>query len=675
MHVLYDDSGTFKAATILTESDASLQIESATGRRMKIKKANVILRFDQPGPTEMLEQAQAAAEDLDIEFLWECAPQEEFDVAEFAAEYHGRPPTAVEICAMLLRLHEAPVYFHRRGKGRFRPAPPDILAAALAAIEKKKRQAEQQEVWAQAMLEGELPEPIARQVNVLAFRPDKNSMEWKALELAAERAQMTPVRLLLKLGAWPHPLAYLRERFLQEHFPRGFELPCVDLPPLPNDLPHADVEAYSFDDTTTTEIDDALSVTQIDADHVRVGVHIAAPALAVTRNSTLDEIARGRMSTVYMPGDKIPMQPGNLIEAFSLDAGQPRPAMSLYATVNLSTGELLDTDSRLEMITVAANLRLPELEPHVSEAALDDESADLPYGHVLRPLWRGAKALLRVRETMRGRPEVNNRVEFNFYVDGDPWDPDNARVRIVQRQRGAPLDRLVAEYMILANTEWGRVLAERGIPALYRSQQANRTRMTTHALPHEAIGVAQYAWCTSPLRRYVDLVNQQQLVAVVRHGVSAPLVAPYKPKDADLYAIISAFEAKYTAYSSFQDMMERYWCLRWLRQENITRCNAVVVRDDLVRLVDAPYYTRVGGLPELPRGHVVMLDILGMDELEQSLECRYVGDGTIETAAVPLAIDSPLIGPGPGADVTEVVDTTASNETPASAEDEADPVS
>lgn len=200
-------------------------------------------------------------------------------------------------------------------------------------------------------------------------------------------------------------------------------------------------------------------------------------------------------------------------------------------------------------------------------------------------------------------------------------------MRIVQRQRGAPLDRLVAEYMILANVTWGKMLADHGVPGIYRSQQANRVRMSTHALPHEAMGVPQYAWCTSPLRRYVDLVNQQQLIAVADHGVSAPLAAPYKPRDADLFAIISGFEAKHSAYHEFQDNMERYWCLRWLQQEGITRTEAVVIRDDLVRLAHAPFFTRVPGIPELPRGHVVSLDILAIDEVDLSVQCRYAGDG------------------------------------------------
>ena len=626
MHVLYEDDGSFKPATILSEADTTLQVEAVSGKRSKIKKNTVVLRFAQPAPDQILVQAEALGADLDPAFLWEVAPQEEFDAADLAQEYFGHAPTAIEACAMLLQLHAAPVYFHRRGRGRYRPAPPDILEAALAALEKKRRQAEQQEAWASAMLAGELPEPIARQADALAFRPDKNSMEWKALDLACERGQVSPIRLLLRLGAWPHALGLLRHRFELENFPKGTGFPELEAPQVTRTLPHADVQAYSFDDITTTEIDDALSATELPDGKIRVGIHIAAPALVVCRDNAYDQVARNRMSTVYMPGDKIPMQSDDLIAAFSLDAGKPVPALSLYATVDTHDGNVTDIHTRVETVTVVENVRLPHLEPLVTETALTQPDADLPYGHLLRPLWRGAQALQRVRETIRGKPELHNRIEFNFYVEGDATDPTST-IRIVQRQRGAPLDRLIAEYMILANVTWGKLLADHGVPGIYRSQQANRVRMSTHPLPHEAMGVPQYAWCTSPLRRYVDLVNQQQLIAVADHGVSAPLAAPYKPRDADLFAIISAFEARHAAYNEFQDNMERFWCLRWLKQENITRTEAVVIRDDLVRFAHAPFFTRVAGIPELPRGHVISLDILDIDELELSVQCRFAGDG------------------------------------------------
>ncbi|PWF22267.1 ribonuclease catalytic domain-containing protein [Corticimicrobacter populi] len=623
MYVLYEEDGSFKGGRILSEADSSLQVEAASGKRSKIKRNNVVMEFAAPDPDSLLTQAQSAAEAIDLDFLWECAPQEEFDVAALAQDYFGHAPSALDQATLLLRLHSAPAYFHRRGKGRYRPAPPDILQAALAAIEKKRLQAEQQQAWTDAMTTGTLPPEIAEVAPSLLLRPDKNSLQWKALDAACQQTGKTPDQLLLQLGAWPHPLALMRFRFLAQQFPKGTGFAEVTMPELPDTLPEADVEAYSVDDVSTTEIDDALSVSVLPDGNIRVGVHIAAPALAVTRGSTLDEIARQRMSTVYMPGQKIPMQPPGLIEAFSLDAGRPVPALSLYVTANPETGDILETTTRLERIQVRENLRHNHLDADITPERLAAEDPTLPYAHWLLPLWKLALALSRKRDEIRGKPEGNNRVEYSFELDGPADDPDTP-VNLVPRRRDAPLDRMVAEYMILANSQWGALLDQHGVPGIYRSQQMGRVRMSTQALPHEAIGVKQYIWSTSPLRRYVDLVNQQQLLAAAEHGISARLVAPYKPRDADLYALISAFDGQYTAISDFQRTMERYWCLRWLKQQNITRCRASFIRDNLARLEIAPLVVEINGMPELARGQQIEIEILGQDEINLTLDCRYL---------------------------------------------------
>ncbi len=625
MHVFYEDDGSFRAGHILSETDTSLHVESETGKRSKVKRANALFTFEQPAPVVLLTQAAELAATVDLVFLWECAPQEEFDAADLATDYFGHTATPVEKAAILFRLHGAPAYFHRKGKGRYRPAPPEILQAALAAIEKKAQAARQQQTWVDEMLAGRLPAEVAALADSVLTKPDKNTQAWKALDAAAAERRLPVERLLLELGAWPHPLALHQRRFLANHFPRGRAFPAVELPPVGANLPLSDAEAYSVDDSTTPEIDDALSVKVLPDNQVQVGIHIAAPGLAVTPGSVLDDLARQRLSTVYMPGDKIPMQPDAVIEAFSLDAGRAVPALSLYVTADLATGDILASESRIERIEVRENLRHNHLEASVTEALLNDPAADMPYGHWLRPLWQLAGQLSARRDEVRGKPENNNRVEYSFYLDGSADDPDTP-VRLVPRQRNAPLDRMVAEYMILANNLWGGLLAEYGLPGIYRSQQADRVRMSTQALPHEAIGVPQYAWSTSPLRRYVDLVNQWQLLSAVEHGVSARLVAPFKPRDADLFAIISAFDAQYGAWSEFQNGMERYWCLRWLQQQGVGRTTAHVLRDDLVRLAHAPLVMRVGGLPALARGAEVEIDLLSFDEVALEAEARFVAE-------------------------------------------------
>jgi exoribonuclease-2 len=213
----------------------------------------------------------------------------------------------------------------------------------------------------------------------------------------------------------------------------------------------------------------------------------------------------------------------------------------------------------------------------------------------------------------RGRSEATfERKEYAFEVADD-------RVRIVERRRGAPLDTLVAELMILVNATWGRLLDQRGVAALYRAQgAAGKVRMTTVAAGHEGLGVSHYAWSSSPLRRYVDLVNQRQLLAVL--GEETP---PYPPKSADLLAVLRDFEATYAAYDEFQRGMEHYWCLRWLLQENVREAAADVIRDGLVRFADIPLVTRAADLPELPPGTRVMVEIGAIDLVDSTLRCVY----------------------------------------------------
>ena len=644
MFVLYEEDGAFKTGHIMTETEAALQVESASGKRSKIKRTNCLFTFASPAPELLLAQAEKLAESIDVPFLWEFAPKEEFDVQELGNEYFGHAPDTLEKTSLLLRLHASPVYFHRRGRGRYRAAPPEILTAALAALEKKQRAAAEIQGWADEMIAGRLPQGIADIAMLLITRPDKNSQAWKALETACAQTQKTPERLLLDLGAWPHALALHKGRFLATHFPRGTSFPACEISEQGKELPLADVQAYSIDDISTTEIDDALSISTLPDGNVRVGIHIAAPGLAVTRDSELDKLARIRMSTVYTPGEKIPMQPDDVISAFSLDAGRAVPALSLYVIANADTGEIISHESKLERVVVVENLRHNLLDADITESALDDPDHVLPYNDWIRPLWKLALQLTKQREIVRGKPENNNRVEYSFYLDGPADNPDSP-VRILPRQRNAPLDRLVAEYMILANSTWGGLLASLGVPGIYRSQQTGRVRMSTHALPHEAIGVAQYAWCTSPLRRYVDLVNQWQLIAAITHGVSAPLVAPFKPRDADLFAIIGGFEAQYTAWNDFQNSMERYWCLRWLQQQGIDQCNATVLKEDLVRFSHAPLVTRVLGLPELDRGQQIQLKIMGFDELGLELDCTMIAsiepEGVESGEAAQLESDSP----------------------------------
>ena len=137
MNVFFEEDGSFKVASIMTETQGSMQIESVSGKRSKVKTSSVLMRFELP-LTGFMEAANTEAISLDIDFLWECCGEPEFGFEAFAADYYGRKPTPIEAAAIAIKLHSAPVYFNRKGKGHYKAAPAEILKAALAGLEKKR---------------------------------------------------------------------------------------------------------------------------------------------------------------------------------------------------------------------------------------------------------------------------------------------------------------------------------------------------------------------------------------------------------------------------------------------------------------------------------------------------------------------------------------------------------
>jgi len=627
MFVLFEEDGGFKTGSLLADNEASLQVETVSGKRAKIKAANVLLRFREPAASGLLDAAEAVAEGIEAEFLWECAGDGEFSFLDFARDYYGHDASPLEATAILLALHAAPVYFHRKGKGRFRKAPADILAAALAGLEKKRQQALAIERMVEALKTGTLPPEFPPLLRELLYKPDRNKPETKALEAACADLGVAPVHLLARCGAIRSAHDYHFQRFLVEYFPRGTAFPDEPPPAIEAALPRADVRAFSIDDAATTEIDDAFSVAALPGVGWRVGIHIAAPGLGIQPGSALDAVARERLSTVYMPGNKITMLPDAVVDRFTLSAGRDCPAVSLYLTVSPEL-DIVGHESRLEIVPVAANLRHHAIEPLFNETTLAAGLPDFPFRDELRLLWQLACAC----EGRRGKPSAVQGVnDYNFAIEGDLSDAESCRVEISERKRGSPLDKLVAELMIVANSTWGGLLADKGIAAIYRAQTAGKVRMTTSPLPHEGLGVAQYAWSSSPLRRYVDLVNQWQLIAHLQE-LTPSFGGKGKTSNDVLFAAMRDFDLTYAAYGEFQRGMERYWCLRWLRQQGLTEIDASVRRENLVKLDHLPLLLRVPSLPELPPGQRVRLTVGEMDELTLALDCRY-----LETlaAAVP----------------------------------------
>lgn len=687
MYALFEDAGKFQTGRILSEAESSAQIELESGKRLKAKAANILLKFEKPTPSVLMAEATALSATMELDLAWEFAPSDEFSFQELAQEYFSDNATLAQQTATLISLFEAPHYFRRSGKGKFKKASAEVLQQALAAIEKKKRLQQQVEEWALALGEGHCPAPILAQLYKILFKPDKNAPEYKAVVEAARATHLAPLALLQKAGAISSAYEFHWQRFLFDHFSKGIGFPTLEAPVIQDALPLSSVQAYSIDDSQTTEIDDALSVQGLGTGEVVVGIHIAAPALALKPGHAIDQIARQRLSTVYMPGNKITMLPDHVVQSYTLQEGRDCPAVSLYLRVDESSLEILGSDTRVERVHIAANLRHDVLDDVVTEAWLANPASVPPIGKDAPPMPHAQLAFLyrlalhrkAQREVVRGKPENFNRPDYNFRVntaEGQAPKGDE-RVEISQRDRGAPLDLIVAEAMILANSTWGQWLADLGVPGIYRSQASLlpgiKVRMGTKALPHAGIGVPCYAWSTSPLRRYTDLVNQWQIIACAQHGNTAALAAPFKPKEVELFSIISAFEAAYSSYNAYQSSMERFWTLQYLQQNKVLQVEATIFKSfegvpPIARADNLPLVLPVMGCRNLARGTRVLLRIQGIDHISLDVHGQLIevlqdasalaSDNTAqaqqedddETPAGPLAI---------AVDVDEVIATEA----------------
>lgn len=607
--LLFEEDGAFRAGTILAEAGASFQVEAAHGKRSKVKASSVLLRFDGQPLAHFMQDAQKIAESVDPHFLWEVCGRDEFGFESLAREYYGRAPTPQEAAGVALVLHSNPVHFYKRGKGRYQAAPEENLKAALAGIEKKRKQQEQVDAWAAELGEGRVPGPLAERLDTLLFKPDKMSLEWRALDQAATAAGLAPPRLLAKAGAIGGPEDYFLRRFTFEHFPRGAGFAPIDAAlGEPAGLEESPARAFSIDDEETTEIDDAFSVQKLPGGELRVGVHIAAPALLFDRSHPLEAVARERLSTVYFPGGKITMLPDEAVEGATLAAGRRMPAASLYLDLDPATLEVKGRESRVEWLHVADNLRLAELDTRLNAEAIAQGRVEGPHGEDLLLLWKFARLLKAARGAGEER---SDRPDYTIRVSG-------GRVAIEQRHRGTPVDTVVSELMIHVNATWGKWLAERGYDAVYRNQKGAKTRMEVQPATHEWLGVSHYAWTSSPLRRFSDLANQRQLVAALRGEEP-----PYSREE--LAAAARDFETAYEAYAEHQRLLERYWVLRYLRQEGIEEAGATILREELVRIDGLPLVCRAIGLPTAAPGERVRVAFGEIDLWEAHVLARYAG--------------------------------------------------
>jgi len=295
------------------------------------------------------------------------------------------------------------------------------------------------------------------------------------------------------------------KKFTPEHIAQASQ---VNLSQLKGD--RNTVFGITIDDTTTVDRDDGIWLLELDNGNFELQISITDVAALIPQNSPIDIEALSRVMTLYHTKPPTPMLPIHIsTNTGSLQEGESRLAITVFFEI-YHTGKI--KQFRIEE-TIFHSLKAFSYEE--VEQILKNPS-DNAHDQILLKIQKLAQIFAKNR---MGKSGI---LTEDGYVDEDG--------NLIKENINT--HQLIAELMILTNTTIANVLNEKKVPALYRSQdvgiddfdQAIREMghclvpaiYTVFAQPHVGLALKNYCHFTSPLRRFVDLVNHRIIKALIK---------------------------------------------------------------------------------------------------------------------------------------------------------------
>jgi exoribonuclease II len=527
---------------------------------------------------EISARRRALSTRVNIPELWEVlnSEQEWIDLVTMTALCFSDDTDSDHEAAVIRAFFNDRLYF-KFNADRFHPHTAKQVDQLIAQREAGARQARltgQGAAWMQKVLEGRTPSPpeeakaiceILSSYYLFEKESPHRDMARAILKKADVATPSTIFSFLAKVGVWDWDenldlhRYQVAPRFSSEVETFADTL-CRNASIVPNgrrDL--RDLSLMTIDGPSTQDFDDALSINQ-DGDHYVIGIHITDVGYFVAKDDLLDQVARDRCSSIYMPDGKISMLPAKLSEdACSLKAGQDRPAISTLVHIT-AQADILGYEIVPSLIRVERQLTFQDVDLMVTADPV-------------------MKALYFIAQNYR-RYRLDNGAMIIDLPEINVWLQPEGTPAISTANRESPGRMLVSEFMILANELAARLLNQRGLPAIFRCQadprerlfdrdggtlfqnwmqrkQINRFILSSVPERHAGLGLPGYLTATSPIRKYSDLVNQRQLRA------AAELETPYTQEQID-YCIASS-EESLADVGRIQFRRQRYWLLKYLQ--------------------------------------------------------------------------------------------------------------
>ncbi|MEE9252437.1 MAG: ribonuclease catalytic domain-containing protein [Thermodesulfobacteriota bacterium] len=520
---------------------------------------------------------------IDLVTLWECVLDSERELSfnDIKELYFESGPTdAVEELILFWAVDKSDLYFKRQRSGGYLPRSRDEAAGIRRRKEaerKKLLEAEAAIKWVRAVMEDTPAEDteydfegyveLIKDFVIHLDNFDKAPQARSFIARAGLKNTDEAIQFLIKTGNWTEndDPVFLRLG-ITKTFPKIVEeeTDSVLSSPVSYDglADLTGVSTYSIDDVNTEDIDDAVSIS-LTAQGPVLGVHIADVDVFVGKGTQLDEEALKRGETIYLPEGHVHMFPPRLIrDRLSLIEGEAKKALSLlvYFDKHLNINNYTFAGSK---IAVDKNLLYSEAEDKLRRS--EEGSLLFEIAHRLRQdrICSGGCVL--------DLPDLKIRVS------------DDGEIALRTVTMTTPAHILIAECMILMNVLAGAFLRSAHLPAIYRYlteevPEEVRTidmddplypiralkflrpsRFSLTPLPHRFVGVDTYVQVTSPIRRYLDLVMQRQILRKVK-GLSPA----YGPEE--LERIYQRVELGIRDKRTVERARTKFWLFKYLEK-------------------------------------------------------------------------------------------------------------
>jgi exoribonuclease-2 len=606
--VEYIDRQKIMCAVVLEVKDQRLRLLTENNREVNLSYRRLLhkdktcldptLNRDQmvDALKQVVQTRQELIKNIDIKDLWEVLNSEQnwIDLATMTEFCFPDSPSGDHESAVIRALFNDRLYFKFNLDGFFPNSEKRVeqLAAQRKAEERKNQLVETGSTWLKSMLNSTesadlqmLPDEIHQSIDILKsyylFQKDSKDNEI-ARAITARAGIENPQDLfgiLAKLGIFDEDENIELLRFdVSPDFAETVAAHAAQMVSSNSmaavdgsrkDLTH--LPLMTIDGQGTLDFDDAISIEEM-GDSFRLGIHIVDVGHFIQKNDVVDQEARLRGSSIYMPDQKISMLPPVLAEGLcSLKAGELRPAISILIQLS-PMAEIMNYEIFQSLIKIEQQLTYYDVNVYADQD-------------------RNVRILRDIAEKFRKKRLDDGAIQITL-PEISVWLNDNREVSINKINRESPGRMLVSELMIMANWLMAKYLKDRRLPAIFRSQPKPRERlyknhegtlfqnwMQRRLLSrfvlspspdwHSGLGLDAYVTATSPIRKYSDVVTQRQIRA------SLGLESAYTVDQID--EIIQSLELPMSQVGRIQYTRHRYWLLKYLESQIGQKEEAIVL--------------------------------------------------------------------------------------------------